>query len=100
MSFDGAFAPWRWYEPEYPTLVTGERHVNNVADLTEILKPTFDKKYVLVFDYLRTLTDPEDKILTTLTDFGFVGQGVIDYPGIGFVRIYTRSHYALGSLNF
>ncbi len=100
MSFDESFAPWRWYEPEYPTLVTGNRHINDVENLTETLKPAFDKKYVLVFDYLRTLTDPEDKIITTLTDFGFVGRGVIDYPGIGFVRIYTREHNALGLSSF
>jgi hypothetical protein len=68
--------------------------------LTETLKPAYDKKYVLVFDYLRTLTDPENKIITTLTDFGFVGRGVIDYPGIGFVRIYTREHNALGLSSF
>ncbi|MFZ5437818.1 MAG: glycosyltransferase family 39 protein [Patescibacteria group bacterium] len=100
MSFDEPFAPWRWYEPDYPTLVTGKRHISDVENLTQTLKPAFDKKYVLVFDYLRTLTDPEDKILTTLTDFGFVGRGVIDYPGIGFVRIYTRSNYALGLSTF
>lgn len=100
MSFDEPFAPWRWYEPDYPTLVTGKRHISDVENLTQTLKPAFDKKYVLVFDYLMTLTDPQDEILTTLTDFGFVGRGVIDYPGIGFVRIYTRSNYAIGSLNF
>jgi len=98
MSFDGAFAPWRWYEPEYPTLVTGRRHVQDVISLKETLKPTFDKEYVLVFDYLRTLTDPQDKILETLTDFGFTGRGVIDYPGIGFVRIYARTHSAISTL--
>jgi len=100
MSFDDSFAPWRWYEPEYPTLATGHRHIDDVNNLTETLKPAYDKKYVLVFDYLRTLTDPEDKIITTLTDFGFVGRGVIDYPGIGFVRIYTREHNALGLSSF
>jgi len=97
MSFDDSFAPWRWYEPEYPTLVTGRKHVQDVESLKETLKPAFDKEYILVFDYLRTLTDPEDKILETLNDFGFVGRGVIDYPGIGFVRIYARSHNAIGS---
>ena len=100
MSFDEPFAPWRWYQPDYPTLVTGKRHVNDVEDLKTTLKPAFDKKYVLVFDYLRTLTDPEDKTLETLTDFGFVGRGVIDYPGIGFVRIYTRSNQLLGLSTF
>lgn len=97
MSFDEPFAPWRWYLPEYPTLDLGHKHASDVKSMKETLKPTFDKDYVLVFDYLRTLTDPDDLILETLTDFGFVGRGVIDYPGIGFVRIYTRSHNALGS---
>lgn len=96
MSFDEPFAPWRWYEPDYPTLVTGKKNVRDVENLKETLKPIYDKEYILVFDYLRTLTDPNDEILKTIKDFGFVGRGVIDYPGIGFVRIYTRSHNAIG----
>ncbi|MBT4124744.1 MAG: hypothetical protein HN981_04755 [Candidatus Pacebacteria bacterium] len=97
MSFDEPFAPWRWYLPEYPTLDLGYKHASDVENMKDTLKPAFDKDYVLVFDYLRTLTDPDDLILQTLSDFGFIGRGVIDYPGIGFVRIYTRSHNALGS---
>jgi hypothetical protein len=51
---------------------------------------------VLVFDYLRDLTDPDDRLITAVESFGFSGRGVIDYPNIGFVRIYSKSEFAIG----
>lgn len=96
-SFDEAFAPWRWYEPPVlQALATGNVFINNVDDLNNTLKPLADFQYVLVFDYLRTLTDPDDRLLSAVESFGFTNRGVLDYPGIGFVRVYTRPEGALG----
>jgi hypothetical protein len=96
-SFDEAFSPWRWYEPPViPSLATGALTVDSVSDLTSTLRPVTEYRYVLVFDYLRTLTDPADRIPTAVESFGFEGRGVIDYPGIGFVRIYSRPGNAVG----
>lgn len=91
MSAPEAFAPWEWYNhSQYPTLATGTLSVNQLDSLTDTLKPTLDKQYILVFDYLRTLSDPDDQILKTLRSFDFHEVGAIDRPNIGFVRIYVK----------
>lgn len=96
-SFDEPFAPWRWYWPDsIPTLSTGERQISAVEDLNDVLKPITNYRYVLVFDYLRDLTDPEDQLIQAVESFDFVGSGVIDYPGIGFVRVYTKVENTIG----
>lgn len=96
-SFDDAFAPWRWYEPPVvPSLATGTLTADSVEDLSGTLRPITEYQYVLVFDYLRTLTDPQNRIPAAIESFGFEGRGVFDYPGIGFVRIYSRPGNAVG----
>ncbi|MFH2118352.1 MAG: glycosyltransferase family 39 protein [Candidatus Paceibacterota bacterium] len=96
-SFDESFAPWRWYDPEsIASLTTGQKNINQVEDLTGQLKSVTDYQYVLVFDYLRDLTDPTDLLPATVESLGFSGRGVIDYPGIGFVRIYSQPSSAIG----
>lgn len=96
-SFDEAFAPWRWYWPDsIPTLSTGKRSIEQVEDLPAALREATDYRYILVFDYLRTLTDPNDLLPNTIESLGYEGRGVLDRPGIGFVRIYTRPENAVG----
>lgn len=96
-SFDEPFAPWRWYWPEsIPTLSTGERQISQVKDLTDVLKPIANYQYVLVFDYLRTLTDPEDRLLKAVESFDLIGREMIDYPNLGFVRVYTSVENTIG----
>jgi len=46
--------------------------------------------YILVFDHLRTLTDPNDEILDLVKDFGYSQVELIDYPNIGFVRVFVK----------
>jgi len=99
-SFRGPFAPWRWYERQdqqtnFTTLSTGEYAVSNV-DLSETLKPVVEYKYVLVFDYLRDLTDPENAIEAELNQFGYQEVGAIDTPNIGFVRIFVQPESIIG----
>lgn len=97
-AFDGPFAPWRWYDnnSDYPTLSLGVLAVADVPDLSNKLKTVTEYQYVLVFDYLRTLSDPNDKILHTIANFGYVPVEFIDYPNIGLVRVYARPSQLLG----
>lgn len=93
-----AFSPWRWYDGnDFPSLATGTLSVSQVPDLSEKFKVVNNYQYVLVFDYLRTLSDPEDKILNTIKAFGYKEIEVIDTPNIGFVRVYAKPEAVLTS---
>ncbi|MEA2056636.1 MAG: hypothetical protein U9O78_02915, partial [Patescibacteria group bacterium] len=90
-SFSHPFAPWRWYNQEhFPSLATGYNNIEQVPQLTSTLKPIFDYDFVLVFDYLRDLTDPDNQLLKVVEDYGYKQIGTIDRPQIGFVRIYVK----------
>jgi mannosyltransferase len=96
-SFPGPFAPWVWYDQNtFPTLSTGTLFIDDVPDLSGKLRPVTEYDYILVFDYLRDLTDPSHEIDIVLQSFDYRGADVIDYPNIGFVRVYTRSERLLG----
>lgn len=90
--FDEPFAPWRWYDQgEYPTLALGKLSVAEVPDLVETIKPATKYRYIIVFDYLRDLSDPDDRVLQEIQAFGYRPVEILDYPNIGFIRIYARS---------
>jgi uncharacterized membrane protein len=93
-SFPHGFAPWDWYEQDmttkYPQITTGSLHVDHVPNLTQRLKKVTEYQYVLLFDYLRDLSDPQDKIITELQGYGFVEIDVIDQTNIGFVRVFAQ----------
>lgn len=90
-SFNQPFAPWIWYSNhQYPTYSFGQYHVDQVANLKKEVTIINSYQNVLLFDYLRDLTDPEDKLIKEIEALGYTGQGVIDYPNIGFVRIYHK----------
>ncbi|HEX7017641.1 MAG TPA: glycosyltransferase family 39 protein [Patescibacteria group bacterium] len=94
-SFDEPFAPWRWYDQgTYETLTTGQLYIKNVPNLTEKLEVINNYRYIVVFDYLRDLTDPDDELIKEIKTFGYEEADLIDQPNIGFVRIYARKHYA------
>jgi len=89
-SFAHPFAPWQFYAQEdFKTFSSGVYYFSDLKNPAETFKGLSDYSYVLVFDYLRDLTDPNDLILKTVRDLGFKEVGVLDYPNIGFVRIYT-----------
>lgn len=113
--FTGPFSPWTWYHdlhtskgnctPKFENncstrfnsissgyLVSPEAKIA----LPDALKQVTEYEFVLVFDYLRDLTDPDDLLLKQLEEFGFEGIGVIDYTNIGFIRIYTKPANILG----
>jgi len=91
-SFDKPFPSWRWYNQEsIPSLATGEYYIKNVINLRDQLKPIFDYEFVLIFDYLRDLTDPEDELLQAVESYGFKKIGEMSRPNIGIVHIYSKT---------
>lgn len=89
--FDGPFAPWRWYETEgLPTLSTGLDPLDTPQEAEEALQGVELYQNVVVFDYLRDLTDPQREVELVLVQKGFREIAVWDYPNIGFVRLFYR----------
>lgn len=90
-SYPHPFSPWRWYDQlNYPTLSTGKLYIKNTPQLSTLIKPISEYKYVLLFDYLRDLTDPDDQLRTELWSLGFHEINTLDYPNIGFIRVFSR----------
>lgn len=90
--FDHAFAPWQWYDTtNYPVFTTGSLTTTDTIAVQEILKKATDYSYLLVFDYLRDLTDPDRKIETVLEGLGYTQKDIISIPNIGFIRVYARA---------
>lgn len=90
--FSEPLAPWIWYDNDrFPTFATGRVHDQDISQVEELLKPVFDYQYVLVFDYLRDLTDPQDHIPTAIENFGYELHELIDQVNIGFVRVYIKN---------
>ena len=90
-SFTGPFAPYSYYsQGVLDTFSTDSFYLPNEADLANRLKVLADYDYVLLFDYLRDLTDPENQLPVLIGNLAFEEIGVFDYPNIGFVRIYTK----------
>lgn len=91
-SFENQFAPWQWYaQDNYPTLATGTYLLTDKNQIKSSLKNFYQYEYLLLFDYLRDLTDPDNLLPTVLKDYGYQEVGVLNYPNIGFVRIYSRN---------
>ncbi|MCB9812833.1 MAG: glycosyltransferase family 39 protein [Pseudomonadales bacterium] len=96
-SFTSKFAPMQWYDSkQFPSLATGKLFIDDVSDLSNTLKLVIDYDNVLVFDYLRDLTDPTKKIEQELKEFEFKEVGFLDYPNIGLVRIFAKPHSLIG----
>jgi mannosyltransferase len=90
-AFTEPFAPWIWYDQgQFPTWVTGELSTTSSDELTQQIKVVSDYQYVLLFDYLRDLTDPDDRLRSELWALGYTEVETIDYPNIGFVRVFAR----------
>lgn len=91
-AFPEPFAPWRWYDQSaFPTLSLDYLVTTPEDQVQEALKPATEKQFVILFDYLTDLSDPDHKMIRAIESFGFKPIEVIDYPNIGFVRVYSRS---------
>jgi uncharacterized membrane protein len=103
-SFPNEFSPMRWYELQhelkgnqtFPIYTTKVLYIEDAPDISNSIKIAANYKNVLVFDYLRDLTDPNKKIEQQLSQLGFKEVGVLDYPNIGFVRIFSTSINLIG----
>lgn len=95
-AFSDAFAPWVWYDSSnYPVFTTGSLTTSSIAEVEATLKKATDYPYLLVFDYLRDLTDPDKKIESVLQGLGYTQKDIITIPNIGFIRVYARDDAVL-----
>lgn len=89
-SFPEPFAPWRWYTSGSITAVATEQLLLDTETTLATLKKSLQYDYIITFDYLRDLSDPEHLLNLHLISYGYKEIEVIDYPLIGFVRIYSK----------
>jgi len=89
-----------WYEQtqdqKFPIYATKQLLISKVPDLANDLKIASNYEVVLVFDYLRDLTDPNKRVESILMELGFKEAGVLDYPNIGFVRVFVQPLTVIG----
>lgn len=98
-SFTEPFAPWRWYDSgSYPTFSTGTYAIADADNLLDRSKYLTQYDFILVFDHLRTLTDPNDALLDIVRDFGYSQVDLIDYPNIGFVRVFAKQEATISKM--
>lgn len=97
-AFDEPFAPWRWYEhPKFAEFLTGKRVLTSADDIRSQFALIGRYRYVLVFDYLRDVTDPYRVIDAVLRERGFEAVGTIDGGVMGFVHIWERPQLYAGA---
>ena len=92
--FTGPFAPWDYYKDrlqlQYQTITFPTLLINESSVLDQSMKRVAGFQRVLVFDYLRDLTDPNRNIEKWLEDHGYKGVASLDTQNIGFIRVYER----------
>jgi len=94
--FSEPFSPWVWYDQgRYPVLTTGIYTPIDTKPATGKLNKASEYSYVLVFDYLRDLTDPGHTIEIELHNLGYTEKDVFSAPNIGFVRVFARQEAVL-----
>jgi hypothetical protein len=96
-SFAGPFAPWQWYERQhpqiFPTLSTGTYDVETLGDqLNTIIAPAANYQNIIIFDYLRNLTDPKNALPAAFERNYYAESANFDYNTLGFIRIYTKQN--------
>jgi len=97
--FDGPFASWRWIDERYSIYSSmhnfsfmGTRTADPIqaASLIERATNNYTQPTVIYFDYLTDLTDPDRLVLAELDKRGYKPAEVLDYPNIGFVRVFRK----------
>ncbi len=106
-SFPAPFAPIDWYRPKYinsplaQDLATGRLYIDSPTTAQQIISSVSVVKMtntMIYFEYLTDLTDPNHYLRDVIENSGYELQDLLDYPGIGFVRIYQYTPtYALGN---
>jgi 4-amino-4-deoxy-L-arabinose transferase-like glycosyltransferase len=89
------FAPWNFYEGQssdpFPKLSLKTMPIYTMDEAELILPPVLKYHRVLVFDYLRELTDPNRIFEQWLSAHGYSGVASIDTKNIGFIRVYENN---------
>jgi hypothetical protein len=96
-AFPEAFAPWRWYDDgRFPVITTGTLTTDRLDNIDSLKKAT-DYSTVLVFDYLRDLTDPQRKIDIQLKQYGYVEiDQITPETQLGIIRVYQKKALTVG----
>ncbi len=93
-AYAAPFSPWTWYEQKapapFPTLSTGNYDTNAIINLDNTLQSVTNYQNVVLFDYLRSLTDSSNLLPQYLLARNFTESRILDYPNLGFIRIYTQ----------
>jgi len=91
-AFDEPFAPWRWYaDPQIATVATGSVSVTDATTVETAIAKAKAYQYVITFDYLTDLSDPQKLTQKTVESWGYKPDQIYNYPLIGFTRIYNQS---------
>lgn len=90
-AFPEPFAPWRWYDDgSYPVITTGVLSTDSLNDVQNVRQVTHYHT-ILVFDYLRDLTDPQRKIEAQLQKDGYLEvDQITPKTGVGIVHVYQK----------
>lgn len=100
-AFPAPFASWEWYnrQSSYPTHATGSYVVSSdpMSPDRVRLKHLTSNDFILVFEYLRDITDPGRQIEKDLERYGYVEVDRItpDTP-IGIIKVYAKTGQILG----
>jgi hypothetical protein len=97
-AFGGPFASWTWYNhPSYADLSLGFLTSPTATDVPNALKTAEEKyQFILVFEYLESLTDPRREVKAALHNLGWKEIDAFTQPGVGFVRVYAKPTSLLG----
>lgn len=100
-AFPAPFASWEWYNrsDKFPTQATGSFVLSSDATSPDrvSLKRLAEYDYVLVFDYLRDLTDPQHLIEQDLARYGFEEvDRITPSTQVGIVHVYARTRQIIG----
>lgn len=95
-AFDKPFAPWEWYDQgQLATITPRELYTTAETDLSDFRKVA-DFQYVLSFDYLQDLTDPDRLMNQEIMRYGFQEVNVLSpATPVGQVRIFVKPNAAL-----
>ncbi|PWU23619.1 hypothetical protein C5B42_02375 [Candidatus Cerribacteria bacterium 'Amazon FNV 2010 28 9'] len=89
-AFPSPYAPWVWYNNgSIRALASGSIRLNTIED-ANVYKIATASSQIIVFDYLRDLTDPNHSTEKWLRTKGYHQSQVLDGKQIGFVRIFSK----------
>jgi uncharacterized membrane protein len=98
-AFPEAFAPWRWYNQGFlPTYATKTLTMDTFTDEVGFKKLS-EYDTIMIFDYLRDLSDPHRVIDQKVQQMGYVEVRRVVRPNIGYVIIFQRKSGTYASRN-